>query len=158
MKGGRVLQRAGQRDLGPGMFVYHRLGDIVFRLGMRATVLACHPVVLPPLLRPDAATLLSLQRHLVRVNGFPVGEGVETLPSPRGGLVQPSADHIRDVVATTRGVVGPLATLQRLQRVLVTTAKRNRQLPVGNKIKKRNFLLSFAFVDRLSSIRIKFPR
>lgn len=124
MKGGRILQRARQRDLGSRMFVYHRLGDIVFRLGMCTPMFASHPVVLSPLLRSDAATLVPLQRHLLRVNGFPVRERVEPLPSLRGGLIPTSSNHVRDLVITTGHVVAPFATLQRFQRVLVPAVKR----------------------------------
>lgn len=103
------------------MLVYHRLSDIVFRLGVGATVLARVPVVLPPLLGPDAAALLPLQRHLLGVNGFPVREGVKTLPPPGGRLIHASPNDDRRVVAASRNIVSPLATLQGLQRVLVTT-------------------------------------
>lgn len=110
------------------MFVYHRLSNIVLRFGMRASVFACHTVILPPLLGPYATTLLlPLQSHLLRVNEFPVRERVETLPSPRGGLVRASSNNAGGVVASPRDVVHPFTTLQRLQRVFVAAVDRKQE-------------------------------
>lgn len=119
MKRGGILQRAGQLgdlDLSR-MFVYHRLGDIVLRFRMRAPVLACHPaVLLPPLLGPNAATLLPLQRHLVGVHRFAVRERVVSLPPPGGLGPSPPHHHARrrGVVASARDLVSSFAPLQGL--------------------------------------------
>jgi len=75
------------------MLVYHRFGDVVLRFGVRATMLR-----FPSLLGAAAARLLSLQRHLVSINGFAVRKGVKPLP-PFRHQIRPSADHAGDFVA-----------------------------------------------------------
>lgn len=112
VKRGGVLQRAGQRDLGSRMLVYHSLGDIVLSFRMRAPMLARHPsIVLPPLLGPSdvAATFLPLQRHLVRVHRFTVRERVVSLPPP--GCLGPSPPHHHARRRRRRGVVDPARDL-----------------------------------------------
>lgn len=144
-----VLQRAGQRDLGSRMFVYHCLGDIVLSFRMRAPMLAPHPaVVLPPLLGPKVAAtlLLPLQRHLVGVHRFTVRERVVSLPPP--GRLGPSPPHHharrrrrRGVVDSARDLVSSFAPLQGLQRVLVAAVKRqvdsSRVVEKGRKRERR---------------------
>lgn len=122
VEGGGVLQRAGQRDLGSRMFVYHSLGDVVLGFRMCAAMLARHPssLLLPPLLGPNvAATLLPLQRHLVGVHRLAVRERVVSLPPPCCLGPSPPQHHARrsgrrGVVDPARDLVSSLAPLQRL--------------------------------------------
>lgn len=80
---------------------------------------------LPSLLGTDAAVLqlllLPLQSHLVGINGFGVREGVEALPPLR---VCTSPDHAGGIVAATRDVIAPLATLKGPERVFVPAKRK----------------------------------
>lgn len=99
------------------MLVYHRLGDVVLRLGMRAVMFRVTSLLGAG---AGAAMLVPLQRHLLGVDGLAVREGVESLSSFRRQLSS-STDHARGVVrrSSARDVVASLVTLKGLERVLV---------------------------------------
>ena len=102
--------------------MYHCLRDIVLRLGMSTAMLR----FLSPR-RADAAMLLlllllSLQGHLVGINGFGVREGVKPLPPFRRRCTSP--DYAGGFVTATGNVIASFATLKGLERVFVPAKRK----------------------------------
>lgn len=103
------------------MLVYHRLGDIVLRLGMHAAMFRVTSLFGAG---TRATVLIPLQRHLLGVDGFAVREGVESLSSFCRQLCS-FPDHARRVVGSSaRDVVASLVALKGLERVLVPAKRK----------------------------------
>lgn len=123
------------------MFVYYSFSDIIFRFGMHMTRLRFSSFP-----SSDTATLFLWHCQLLRINGPVIRERMESL-SAFHRQICPSPDYAGNFVASTCNVVDSLATLERLQRVLVVTKISTRKGNLGRTIlrekKKREISNSY---------------